>query len=1009
MSYLRDAEPSTYEKELKAVWADPSLRDHLRHLVIEFLGQQVRPSDAEELILAPIFKRTSPLRMAALRAIAGSPGWFERLKSSVIPEAMRDENPSGANLAPLMAAWHFAHDDVLSLVRNKWYSDPNKDTVTWLLLEECPSWDDSILQMATTILRRTHIDAFRVGYLASKVAVTLPTAGFALVRAALDRSFEQVVAKHPHTPLPPFPEAGSIEEQREWFKQRPSKHYRELIEHQTNYYDLPEMAKLAPGPFLEAIWPWYLRVLEILREEGRPLSNYRYVGDESLFFNVSRSFGESPPLIKALFEAVEALATNAPDTFRAWVAANQSIELLTVQRLIARGFLSNVESYVEDAADFLLSDSRRLMLGNSDDRFSVTKALITAIIPKLPEDRVRKLEEAVLSFQSYPRLSDATPEQRRVRLKSVRSDRLRLLRAFPANTLSSDSARLVREEERALQSPPDWDARMEGFGSIGSPMSASAMAKARDEEILKILDEVDDKTDWDHPRDWMRGGSIQLSREFAEFTKAEPYRATRIVRLLKPGRQERAAAHAIQAISGASYDPAIIGLPPPSELAVELVRDLANKGFGSEEYRQTVANAITQLVRRGVQVPDDLIALLEGWLAQPPDSQREEAQRSRDEHRGSKPSDVVPFASSEQRKQEETVRSILWDDRIVTLPHGNYPILEAISHALLSRRPPEVDRWRSAMEDHIGRSEDPTVWAAILRFLPHLVKGDRIAGANFIGRLFETHQELVETDEAVTLIAHAQAWVGDERLRLWLGKLRASQRSLSQQAYGELIGLLWITRHDSDSAWVGDQVESLSSVTEERSANMRVGMGYAAANLWSEIGYREKAGELLARLIPQANSDIAKAIFAVFLSVDRLNPDGPTVRLLQCLLDHPQLIGLAGNHFLVEKLQTLLPYEADLVGRLAVQITDLWSSSLTDVRTSISAVAPELVNLALTLHRLGGSARNSGLILFEKLLDIGAHGARKALDEIDNRLSAPRVSARPTTRRIARRRGTTRR
>jgi hypothetical protein len=261
--------------------------------------------------------------MAALRAIAGSPGWFQRLKKSIIPETMREKSPSGANLAPLMAAWQFARPDVLKLLLDEWYSRPDKDVLSWLVLEECTSWDDSIVQMATTILRRTHTDPFCVDYLASKVVVARPEVAFALVRAALDRPLDQVVTNHPCSAVQPFPETGPIEEQMEWFKERPSmKHFRELIEHRTNYYDLPEMAKLALDHFLEELWPWYLRILGALAGEGDPGSDSGYVGDESLFFNMSRSFGETPPLVKALFEAVESLARNATSKFRAWVAAN---------------------------------------------------------------------------------------------------------------------------------------------------------------------------------------------------------------------------------------------------------------------------------------------------------------------------------------------------------------------------------------------------------------------------------------------------------------------------------------------------------------------------------------------------------------------------------------------------------------------------------------------------------------------------------------------------------------
>jgi hypothetical protein len=854
--------------------------------------------------------------------------------------------------------------------------------------------------MATTILRRTDIDPFRVGYLASKIAVTLPSAGFALVRAALDRALRLTASRQPRPRSTPFPENAPIEKQIEWLKKRPSrKEYRELIEHQTNYYDLPEMAKVAPGPFMQELWPWYLEILEALAETPRSVSETRYVRDESLFFNISHSFGENPPLVKAIFDAVESLSTTAPATFRAWLTENQSVDLLTVQKLIGRGFLANIGAYAADAARFLLSDKRRLMLGNSDDRFSLTKSLIAAIIPKLSNEEVRKLEEAVLAFEAYPRVPNANPAERRIRLKSIRAARLRLLRAFPPDRLSPQSARLVREEERALQSPSDWDARMEAAGVVGSPMSASAMRKARDEEILKILDEVDDATDWDHPKDWMRGGNIQLSREFAEFTKAEPARAVQIIRLLKPGRHERAAAYAIQAISALSYDSLSFDLPAPIELTIDLIRELDKKGFEKEEYRQAISNSITQIVRRKAEIPDDLVAILERWLTVSPRRTPGVAGGGRAKRTSSRGSKISLRRTRNRKNEEHPSRSILWDDKIVTLPHGNYPTLEALAHVFLAKRPPDVERWLSIMENHLAQKEDLHVWTAVLRFLPHLASGNRKAAAKFLAKLFDRFPQVLFSDEAITLIAHVQSWIGDEYLRTWLEKLGKSRQPRSLQGYGELIGLLSVTRRDY--RWINDVVQKWLSTAAE--GEIRAGIAYAAAHLWSEKNHRERAAQLLTGLIPNADAKTAKGIFAAFLSVDRLTPDGATVALLEALVEHPTAVGLAGDHFLVERLQTLLPHQADLVGRLAVIIVDQWSLALGDIRTSVAAIAPELVNLALTLHRLGGAARLSGLKLFERLLDIGAYGAREALGEIDNRLSSPSGLA-SAPRRITRRR-----
>ena len=108
--------------------------------------------------------------------------------------------------------------------------------------------------------------------------------------------------------------------------------------------------------------------------------------------------------------------------------------------------------------------------------------------------------------------------------------------------------------------------------------------------------------------------------------------------------------------------------------------------------------------------------------------------------------------------------------------------------------------------------------------------------------------------------------------------------------------------------------------------------------------------------------------------------------------------------FLAERLETLLPHEAPLVGEIAQAIVANWRDQLGDMRTSTVMAAPELVNLAITLHRLGPTTREIGTRLFEELLLIDAYSARQTLDEIDSRFKAVRRPVRPRLPRSAQRR-----
>ena len=62
--------------------------------------------------------------------------------------------------------------------------------------------------------------------------------------------------------------------------------------------------------------------------------------------------------------------------------------------------------------------------------------------------------------------------------------------------------------------------------------------------------------------------------------------------------------------------------------------------------------------------------------------------------------------------------------------------------------------------------------------------------------------------------------------------------------------------------------------------------------------------------------------------------------------------------------------------QLAGLISD-WRKEIGDRETTAAMAAQELVDLAVTLHRLGPNTRGVGTKLFEELLEIDTHEARQ--------------------------------
>jgi hypothetical protein len=172
------------------------------------------------------------------------------------------------------------------------------------------------------------------------------------------------------------------------------------------------------------------------------------------------------------------------------------------------------------------------------------------------------------------------------------------------------------------------------------------------------------------------------------------------------------------------------------------------------------------------------------------------------------------------------------------------------------------------------------------------------------------------------------------------------------------------------------------------------------ANLWSSQNFHNAAGSPLTRLLPDAPKAVVSAVLDVFRLCDRFAPNQVTLKFLEALAQSSVDLSGAPTSFFIERLQSVLPHAQDQVGTIALKLVESWKDELADIRTGTSLAAPELTDLAITLHRLGGRSRDIGVAVFEALLDIDAYGTRETLAEIDGRFDVPQTGVR---RRVARR------
>lgn len=1001
LTYLRAVDCGGYHDEIETIWRTDTLRPHLRVLLIDFLGAQQVPTDREALLMEDALTRDKT-RLRGFRALSGSEGWFRRFHASFIAQAMTaSEETANLQIEILSRAMTFAPEAALKLLRSQWLPDPHHDSRAWWVLQSVPRWTPEMLDIALVIVERTEIAATMIDHVAGTIGVEQPELALTLVRARLSRDLSAAVAAAESKAAMPKPPFATEADEMAWrMREDPREPIKRLIEYGDDWDSLPALAEEAPATFLDKLWPWYLEAFEALaRVAGERNSRVGY----ALTYDADYRFeGESDmglpehALLSAARIAVEHAAEHDPDRFARWAAENDAVALTPVQRLIAHGFAHQPERYADAALDFILGDERRYYLGSIHDLHGTAKALVAAVAPHWSVEQVARFENQVRAYAPPLPAEISDPKGKMIWRHSARRTQLDLLRALPAQRLSAAARRQVGEDERrfgtrrsgATFTGPQW---------IGSPLEADGMAKASDADIVNAFRELPDATGWDHPRNWMTGGNIQLSRAFATFAKDHADRAIRILAELNKDNGTRAAAYVLDALAEEGEPEMVFGL----------LRDVVARGFDSTEFRQSASRALERLQRRGARVSDEFLALLEGWIAAPLNDRDpgDEADDAEGGEAGDEDDEAGPDAGSEALGASESggsdehdtalERSLLWGyGGYAVVPGGEYPAVEALVHLRLLRDEP--DEALATLSGYLSREKSLDVWDGLARFLPYL-RDDGSGGRDaFLDRLFAAVPGLVGSRSVSHFLANARKQdpaLVDRHLDAW----RTASSRQARQAYGEIVGLAAIV--DPDLPWTERRLGGIFE--DDAASDARTGVALSAANLFADGPDRARATRMLIRLLEWGGKGVWQATFDIFRAVDELAPDEATVSLLRAISERIAEAPRLDASFIVERLSTMLPHQAPLVAELALRLVDKWRSELADVRTATAMATAQLIDLAITLHRLGPDTREIGTELIEALIDTDAYEARQMLDEIDNRF---RESAPATRRRRLRRR-----
>lgn len=969
LAYLRDDNKKHYRREFEDLWEAPSLRRHLKYLLLDFLGQ-VKETEAFELRLMQQALGDATFKVSAWKAAGRGSAWFNHLCDHELTHQMQDAEAYHRAYPLLIRALDVRPDRVLPLLQAHWTTDRKKAALAARVLESVKAKIDGLASLAENIAAQLGFssDPMWMESLILALQQIDPDVAYATLSRAFETSVQVWYSLHPdyfreqvegmRAARPDVFGGNTVASEREVARFRREQLCR-IIESDTHFSQLDATLTECEGDaaiFLRHVMPPLREALEHIAISEFERWTYAY----SINWPDS-SHRSHHTLISAVSTAVEALAEQDADAFADFLQRHETSESATVHHVLLIGLAIAAKRRPELVSQYLKSDPRRLVIGTIQRLASGTITLLKTVARFLSGEDQESLATLIRDWR--PAAKAVTPDRRRAELMSARRHRLALLQCLDRAQLSKVTRADIEQLERAFPGETTdtiIKPRFTGARAIESSMSSKQMEKASDDAILGFFGELPDSTNWDHPRRFMAGGSVEASRELANLAKADPQRGLTLARRFDPSTHERPVGMILEAVAEAGVD---------ADQLLACFREAEVRGFRSPEYREHACRALSLLAERDGEygLPNDICATLNSWL--------EEGPYDRD-------------ASSVADLKLRPDQAIIYNSFGHThLPNGSYPILSCLFAGLLRRKPPDFDAWLTTLAAHLERNDSPRTWKTLAhKLLGWVVRANKEKATNFLLRLFEVYPELRDDATGLRLIDQLQNFLPHETVLKWIESLRSAGDEWHAQAFGEFLVLrAW---HLEDDPWTRDQLEAvftLSPPFDPHTAAIRSGVALMTAELIRSEIKDESLVPRLIRLAPAQEPSVSAALGqAVSVMMNQgHSPQGED--LLRCLVLYPAHLVQHHTSNLIEMMTVYLGHQTALVADLCEQILTVTKGRISDYK--------ELLNLIVTIQDEPGFL-DRGLDLFEQACDLEVLGIDDLLNEHNELLRTPPRSIR---------------
>jgi len=923
LEYKRDTACPDYLTELRGVLKHPEIRQHLRWLVIAWVGQLPDPRPEELSSVEPFLADPQTLGRT-LGLFRGNQAWFhllgeKRLRSWL--ESFPVER-AGAALWYVDSLLPDQQERAASLLTPYvGRSEQWNLRVAWSTARVQVGWSDCWVELLKQLLRSplTKLDQGRN---------SLPHCARALEALAKDRPQKacEALSIILERFLPRWSDARQSEARR-LSAYATDDTERLLPEGHSFNQSLISMAERAPGDFLNVVVPWTLDCMNATCEpqgEGSFRDSWALWRYEHPHPNTCTG-----RLLSAIEAATRWLARTAPDAFRRTARALSASDFAAMQCIVADACGVRPDEYARDAGDFLCADTRRLRLAGTGSTVSLSAELIRACRPHWSAGQIALVEKAILSLPLPGALGIDGLNCRGI-------DQLELLRALGRESLSQEGANLLGQLERKFPHHRAPEVRPSGLiRASGPPIPGKAIQKMDEDAWLGAMRTYGGQPAQPAQLNGINWDRITLARALKDRTKEEPARFLRF------------AMDRMDETFHADYVGAIVEGVAEAHLPIADFERLVVKFlpvFGSGNVRQ-LAWAIDKYAETGVT--PGLVSKLKEWALYA----------------------SAPSATEGDRLKPSDGHSSFYEEGINTDRGAAVRVLASV---LLKAEPSRQMEYLGIAEQ-VASDDSLAVRAVCLEFLHYAIPADASRACALFRMLTERTPMLLREGGAYDFVYYSLRRAAREVLWAIETMLQARDDPLMQEHGAKLACL---------AAFTTPEAHVLRDTCLRGSAALRSG---AAVVYATNITDRKVGEECQKRLLPLMDDDNPKVREAAVSFIGELDRQGVTeLRDLLLRWSKSKSIeeGADDCGRMLEKHPTA---DTELTLTLSERLVHVLGAEVANIQTRHGGISYELTPAILNVYQWISDCddRRRAIDLLERLEELGCTEVTSALEAVD--------------------------